>query len=189
VILKLFFKIYQRLLKYGDSVKLSYYKYLWKDQLSFDESFLFGRYSTIEMQSGTSTAVFKRGVHFKNYCSVICSGSGRLTVGENVFFNNYCSVNCLYEIAVGDHTIFGEGVRLYDHNHEFRDKEKPISDQGLRHGKITIGDNCWIGSNTVILANVTIGSNVVIGANNLIYKSVPANTVVMAQAEKHLKSN
>src|SRR5665213_2945633 len=138
------------------------------------------------MQSGASTAVFKKGVHFRNYCSVICSDNGRLLLGENVFFNNYCSINCLHEITIGDHSLFGEGVRLYDHNHDFRDKDKSIKDQGMRFGKITIGDNCWVGSNTVILPNVTIGNNVVIGANNLVYQSIPANTVVMAQTAKQL---
>jgi acetyltransferase-like isoleucine patch superfamily enzyme len=188
VILKVFFKIYRWSLKAANRIKLSYYKHLWKDQLNFDKSFLFSRYSTIEMLSGTSAATFKKGVHFRNYCSIICSDNGRLQLGEHVFFNNYCSINCLYEITVGDNTIFGEGVRLYDHNHEFSDKEKLITGQGMKYGAITIGDNCWIGSNTVILPNVTIGDNVVIGANNLVYKSIPANTVVMAMSEKYLKA-
>jgi len=88
---------------------------------------------------------------------------------------------------VGNNTIFGEGVRLYDHNHEFYDKGKLIINQGMKYGSIVIGDNCWIGSNTVILPNVTIGNNVVIGANNLIYKSIPSDTVIMAVSEKYLK--
>lgn len=187
MIAKLFFKIYRWLSNLRTSIKLAYYKHLWKDQLSWDRSFRFGAYSTIQMQSGTSKAVFKRGVYFRNYCSVLCSDNGKLLLGENVFFNNYCSINCLHEITIGNNSIFGEGVRLYDHNHEFYDKDKLIINQGMKYGSIVIGDNCWIGSNTVILPNVTIGNNVVIGANNLIYKSIPANTVVMAISEKQLK--
>lgn len=45
-------------------------------------------------------------------------------------------------------------------------------------GKITIGNNVFIGWNAIILPNVTIGSNVVIGAGSVINKDVPDNVVV-----------
>jgi acetyltransferase-like isoleucine patch superfamily enzyme len=86
------------------------------------------------------------------------------------------------EIKIGDNTWLGEGVRIYDHNHQYKDTLTPFTEQGMKTGKISVGDNCWIGSNTVVLQNVTIGDNCVIGANNLIYKSVPANTIVKANA-------
>ena len=42
---------------------------------------------------------------------------------------------------------------------------------------ITIGDNVFIGSRSVILGGVNIGSNVVIGACSLVNKDVPSDTV------------
>ncbi len=42
----------------------------------------------------------------------------QLIIGDNVFMNNYCSINCLDEIEIGENTLFGEGVKLYDHNHQ-----------------------------------------------------------------------
>lgn len=84
---------------------------------------------------------------------------------------------------IDDHCLFGENVKMYDHNHVYADRETPISKQGMRVGEIRIGRNCWIGSNTVILANVEIGDNVVIGANCLIYKSIPSNSVVKNKTE------
>ncbi len=103
---------------------------------------------------------------------------GHLTIGDNTFFNNDCSINCHGRITIGDNCLFGENVKIYDHNHIFKDLETPISKQGYKVGEIAIGNNCWIGANTTILANVKIGDNVVIGANCLIYKSIPSNTVV-----------
>lgn len=103
---------------------------------------------------------------------------GKLTIGDNVFFNRYCSVNCQEKIDIGDNCLFGENVKIYDHNHVFSDLEKPIYQQGMKKGKVKIGNNCWVGSNSVILMNVNIGDNVVIGANSLIYKDVPSNTIV-----------
>lgn len=44
-------------------------------------------------------------------------------------------------------------------------------------GRVTIGDNVFIGADTVILPGVTIGSNVIIGANSTVTKSIPDNSV------------
>lgn len=42
---------------------------------------------------------------------------------------------------------------------------------------IHIGDDVWVGSNTVILPGVTIGNNVVIGAGSVVTKDIPDNVV------------
>ena len=41
-----------------------------------------------------------------------------------------------------------------------------------------IGNNCWICTNAVILKGVEIGDNSVIGAGCVIYRDIPANSVV-----------
>lgn len=45
-------------------------------------------------------------------------------------------------------------------------------------GRVTIGDNVFIGAETVVLPGVTIGSNVIVGANSTVTHDVPDNTVV-----------
>ena len=46
-----------------------------------------------------------------------------------------------------------------------------------KKGKIVIGDNVFIGANSLIMYNVTIGSNVVIGAGSVVTKDLPDNSV------------
>lgn len=57
-------------------------------------------------------------------------------------------------------------------------KDVPISQHGFSVADVIIGDNCWIGSDVIILKGVTIGDNVVIGAKCLIYKDIPSNSIV-----------
>ena len=45
-------------------------------------------------------------------------------------------------------------------------------------GRVTIGDNVFIGAESVVLPGVTIGSNVIIGANSTVTHDIPDNTVV-----------
>ena len=109
--------------------------------------------------------------------------TGKVIIGNNVFFNNYCSINANEQITIGDGTQFGENVKVYDHNHCYKDVDVPIKEQGFTTAPISIGKHCWIGSNVVILKGVTIGDNCVIGAGCIIYKDVPANTVVVNKQE------
>ncbi|WP_353322104.1 acyltransferase [Apilactobacillus apinorum] len=85
-------------------------------------------------------------------------------------------------IEIGSNTIFGENVKIYDHNHRFNLKNKNISDQGFSNGTVKIGNNCWIGSNTTILKGSEIGDNVVIGAGMVIDSKIPSNTIVKRQS-------
>jgi acetyltransferase-like isoleucine patch superfamily enzyme len=146
--------------------------------VKFEHSFKFDFIINDFVISDGASFIVSKNVTFRKYCNILIYKNATLEIGENVFFNRYCSINCLSNIVIGQNTIFGEGVKLYDHNHKFGEEGKPIWEQGYKKGNITIGSNCWIGSNVTILNNVEIGNNVVIGAGCLIYKNIPSNCVV-----------
>lgn len=121
------------------------------------------------------------GVSFRRYCHVMLFPGASLTLGKQVFFNNHCSLNCLDRIEIGEYTLFGEGVRIYDHNHGYTfDPDKGLEVKTSEYAKapVRIGKHCWIGSNVTILKGVEIGDNVIIGANCLVHRSIPANSMV-----------
>jgi acetyltransferase-like isoleucine patch superfamily enzyme len=133
--------------------------------LSFDLSA-----STVQLASDN---IFRKSIH------IVSGKSGTLKIGNNNFFNNNCSINCFCKIEIGNNCQFGESVKLYDHNHIYKNANLLINEQGYSIGEIKIGNNCWIGSNVVILKNVTIGNNVVIGAGAVIFESIEDNTLVI----------
>lgn len=45
-------------------------------------------------------------------------------------------------------------------------------------GKVVIGNNIYFGTNVTVLKGVTIGDNCVIGSGSIVTKSIPANSVV-----------
>ena len=53
---------------------------------------------------------------------------------------------------------------------------------------VTIGDNCWIGGNTVITPGVHIGKNVVIGAGSVVTKDIPDSVVAAGNPCRVLRS-
>ena len=51
-------------------------------------------------------------------------------------------------------------------------------------GRVNIGNNVFVGADTVILPGVTIGNNVIIGANSTVTHDIPDNTVVAGSPAK-----
>ena len=90
--------------------------------------------------------------------------------------NRYCMISCHGKVTIGNNCMFGPGVRIFDNNHRFS-KDKGVS-ADLKIGEITIGDNCWIASNVILLKGAEIGDNCVIGAGCIIDRNIPANSLV-----------
>lgn len=55
-------------------------------------------------------------------------------------------------------------------------------------GRVIIGDNVFIGADTVVLPGVTIGNNVIIGANSTVTHDIPDGSVVAGSPAKILCS-
>lgn len=140
--------------------------------------------------SETAKLQFGKNLDFRNYISIWVGKNAELKMGDNVFMNNFCSVNCLKSIEIGENTIFGEGVKVYDHNHAYShgNGELKVNRKEFTYGPVKIGKNCWLGSNTVVLKGVSIGDNSIIGAGCVIHKDVPANSVIVNKQELILKN-
>lgn len=130
-------------------------------------------------------------VSFRNYIHIIVQDGAFLEIKDKVFLNNQCSITCVEKISIGENTLFGENVKLYDHNHFYKRTENnlQISHSEFTTAPISIGKNCWLGSNVVVLKGVEIGDNCIIGAGCVIHKNVPANSTVINNQEQILKTN
>ena len=129
-----------------------------------------------KFQFGTRLT-FRDGFH------LLVEKSGKVIIGNRVFFNNFCSINAMLSVTIDDDCIFGENVKIYDHNHCYQDRSQSISKQGFSTAAIQIGRNCWIGSQVTILKGVTIGDNSIIGAGVVVYQDVSGNSIVLSNGE------
>lgn len=140
----------------------------------------FGDYCNFSLYPELKNLNIGNGVNIRNSCNILVGNNAELILGNRFFMNNFCSINCLEKIEIGKNTLFGEGVKIYDHNHEYQtEPEFKVEHQKFRTAPVKIGKNCWLGSNVIVLKGVTIGDNTIIGAGCLIYKDVPANSMVV----------
>lgn len=188
-------KIWQIIEKIIEKAALRKKKSTWNSLISkpnvhIHESFETFYNNNIFLLDDSAKISIEEGVNTRKYCEFLVWNQAELVISRNVFFNNLCSINCLEKIEIGENTLFGENVKLYDHNHLISKTEKiSVSKNQFNTSPIIIGKNCWIASNVTILKGVTIGDNVVIGAGCLIHNSVPSNTIVKNIQNLQLETN
>ena len=100
-----------------------------------------------------------------------CDYGFHIEVGENFFANYNCTIIDVAKVKIGDNCQLAPNVAIYTAGHPVHpDSRNSLYEYGIG---VTIGDNVWIGGNTVILPGVHIGSNTVIGAGSVVTKDIP----------------
>lgn len=92
-------------------------------------------------------------------------------------------------IEIGDNCVLTYGISLIAHDYSWsilRKSHDVIAPTG--GGRIKIGNNVFIGVNSVVLRNVTIGDNCIIGAGSVVSKSIPDNSVATGNPCKIIMS-
>lgn len=100
-----------------------------------------------------------------------CDYGKHIEVGKNFFANYNCTFLDVAKIKIGDNCQMAPNVAIYTAGHPVH----PVSrNSAYEYGKeVTIGDNVWLGGNTVVCPGVHIGDNVVIGAGSVVTKDIP----------------
>lgn len=100
-----------------------------------------------------------------------CDYGSHIEVGKNFFANYNCTILDVAKVIIGDNCQLAPNVSIYTAGHPVHPETR---NSGYEYGiKVTIGDNVWIGGNTVICPGVHIGDNVVIGAGSVVTKDIP----------------
>ncbi|WP_281169898.1 acyltransferase [Ferrimonas futtsuensis] len=139
-----------------------------------------GPFSLLNIESGKLVAKGRLKARSGFILNLI---SGKIDIGKNVFFNSGVSISCQESISIGDGCIFGENIKVYDHDHVISFGTS-YCDTGFKSKPIKIGKNVWIGANVVILKGVSVGDNSVVGAGTLLNKDVPANSICIDKRQK-----
>lgn len=100
-----------------------------------------------------------------------CDYGKHIEVGKNFFANYNCTILDVAKVKIGDNCQMAPNVAIYTAGHPVHpDTRNTMYEYGI---EVTIGDNVWIGGNTVICPGVHIGSNTVIGAGSVVTKDIP----------------
>jgi len=101
---------------------------------------------------------------------------GKVEVGANTWVGPYTILDASGGLTIGSNCSISAGVQVYSHD----SVAWAISggEKSYEYAPTSIGDNTYIGPNSIISRGVSIGSRCVIGANSFVKKDVPDGTKV-----------
>lgn len=90
-------------------------------------------------------------------------------------------------IRMGDRVTITSGVRLITHDGA-TSLVRDAAGRRQRFAAVTIGDDVFIGGNSLVLPGVAIGSRVIVGAGSVVTRDIPDNSVVAGNPARILRT-
>lgn len=114
-----------------------------------------------------------------------------LRIGDHTGIGHGCAFTIGKELNIGSYCRIASYVQMFDTpghpaDPAARKAGDPASNEDVR--PITIGDNVWIGSNTVICPGVTIGDNSIVAVGAVVMNNVPADSLVAGNPARLIRS-
>ncbi|OAA57837.1 Trimeric LpxA-like protein [Akanthomyces lecanii RCEF 1005] len=110
-----------------------------------------------------------------------------IRLGELTFLNSNATFHDTVPVTIGARSLVGPNCGFYCGSHHL-DPLIRNGDLGPWYEKpITVGEDCWIGANVVIVGGVTIGRGCTIGAGSVVTRDVPEFHVAAGNPAKILR--
>lgn len=141
--------------------------------LPFNE-LLFDRWKRAkELGFGVGTSIYDNSLVF-----------GDIQVGENCWIGPFTILDGSGGLKIGNHCTISSGVHIYSHDNikqTLTSGKVPIERKSVR-----IGNNTYVGPNTIISKGVKIGDFCVIGAQTFVKSDIPDYSIVVGQPGKKI---
>ena len=121
-------------------------------------------------------------------CSIYGGSDNLLELGAN----SYVGMNSLIN-GFAAKVIIGENVSIAQNVNIMADSGPNASSSmqrifSLEKGPVNIGNDCWIGADSIIMPNVTLGSFCVVAANSFVNKSFPSFSIIGGNPARLIRS-
>ncbi len=123
-------------------------------------------------------AGFGEGTSVYDSCCIF----GKVSVGINSWIGPFTVLDGSGGLSIGSNCSISAGVQIYSHD----SVQWAISGgkEKYDYASTAIGNNCYIGPNTIITKGVILGDKVIVGANSLVKNSFPQGSRVAGSPAK-----
>lgn len=110
-----------------------------------------------------------------------------LIIGNRCTLGHFSHIVASKEVVIENDVLLADKVFISDCNHEYKDLDTPIQNQGIHFVKpVRIGEGSWVGDN-VCVCGASIGKHCVIGANSVVINDIPDYSVAVGNPAKVIK--
>jgi acetyltransferase-like isoleucine patch superfamily enzyme len=111
--------------------------------------------------------------------SKIKATSGPLTIGARSGFGTGCFVSSgPAGIEIGADVLCGPNVAIVGSSYLHEKLDVPFAEQGLDSKGVRIGNNVWIGANSVVADGAVLRDNTIVVANSTVTRRYPPNVII-----------
>ena len=109
---------------------------------------------------------------------------GEVKVGSNTWVGPFTVLDGSGKLEIGNNCSISAGVQIYSHD----SVQWAISGGAISYdyGEVKIGNNCYIGPNTIITKGVEIGEGTIVGANSFVNKSFRSKSKIAGNPAKQI---
>lgn len=122
----------------------------------------------------------------EDFINSLRSKGARIGRGVNIYSPNHTYIDEAFPfmLSIGDNVNITLGVHILNHDYSWSVLKAKYNTVLGGVGKVSIGNNVFIGVNSTILMNTEIGDNVIIGAGSVVHGRIPSNCVVAGNPAK-----
>jgi acetyltransferase-like isoleucine patch superfamily enzyme len=114
------------------------------------------------------------GARVGDGCRFHLGAGATVRVGDHAQLGERCVIAAHERVEIGPQARLEDEVVLIDFDHDVRDIERPVREQGLVTAPVTIGERAIIGASAGVLRGVTIGDRARVGVRAVVTHDVPA---------------
>ena len=125
----------------------------------------------------------------------------KVQIGKDCYIGDHTRIWCGKSVKIGNRVLIAHNVNIFDttthpinkkirYEHELFVKEKGMPDikyDTIEETPVEIGNDVWIGCNSIILKGVKIREGVIVAAGSVVTRDVPANVMVAGNPAKIIK--
>jgi acetyltransferase-like isoleucine patch superfamily enzyme len=198
----IFLRIIRRILTLPDRMVWRISQYFFSKQCVFDMGVQFVDGADISnMQNIPDKIVIGKNSVIHGQLMVFKHG-GTINIGESCYIGKDSRIWSTEKISIGNNVLISHNVNIHDNNsHAFSAKKRrlefkevfsigrPDNVSDVTSSPIKIGNDVWIGFNSIILKGVSIGDGAIVSAGATVVSDVPRYSIVAGSPAKIIGSS
>ncbi|MFT4188379.1 MAG: acyltransferase [Aeromicrobium sp.] len=146
---------------------------------------LFGHFGLPGYLGKPTLVLGVRGIHVGRRVRIFpglraeCHQNGTIRIGDNVSIGQNFHLVAIGPLEIGAGTLISGSVFVTDMDHEYRDTTRPVHEQEYLYARTKIGENCFLGIGSRILAGTILGDGCIVGANSVVRGVYPPHSVIV----------
>lgn len=115
---------------------------------------------------------------------------GRISIGANCGISgaSICSMNA---IDIGERVLIGANTKILDNDMHSLSPNLRAADErtDIKSAPVIIGNDCFIGANSIILKGTVLGEKCIVGAGSVVHGVFPENSVIAGNPARLIRKN